>query len=80
MGPRAIDAGHRGCNTIQNSRNINLNGQFNFVNLYNKIEVTQEDQRQGKGGNRGNRARRKNPLTNPRQADSTKTASRRGPA
>ncbi len=25
-------------NTIQNSRNINLNGQFNFVNLYNKIK------------------------------------------
>ncbi len=24
-------------NTIQNSRNINLNGQFNFVSLYNKI-------------------------------------------
>ncbi len=25
-------------NTIQNSRNINLNGQFNFVSLYNKIK------------------------------------------
>lgn len=25
-------------NTIQNSRNINLTGQFNFVNLYNKVK------------------------------------------
>ncbi len=25
-------------NTIQNSRNINLNGQFNFVSLYNKVK------------------------------------------
>ncbi|MBS1546197.1 MAG: cell surface protein SprA, partial [Bacteroidetes bacterium] len=39
-------------NTIQNSRNINLNGQFNFVNLYNKIKYFKKinDKARSSGG------------------------------
>jgi cell surface protein SprA len=36
-------------NTIQNSRNINLNGQFNFVSLYNKIPWLKKINDKGKG-------------------------------
>jgi cell surface protein SprA len=37
---------------IQNSQNISLNGQFNFVNLYNKIPYLKRinDKAKGKGG------------------------------
>jgi cell surface protein SprA len=37
-------------NTIQNSQNINLNGQFNFVNLYNKSKYLKKINDKGKGG------------------------------
>jgi cell surface protein SprA len=39
-------------NTIQNSQTISLNGQFNFVNLYNKIPYLKRinDKARGKGG------------------------------
>lgn len=43
-------------NIIQNSRNISINGQFNFLSLYNKLdyfkEVNRKFQRQGRGGGR----------------------------
>jgi hypothetical protein len=58
-------------NTIQNSQNIAINGQFNFVNLYNKIEVAQEDQRQGQGAGR---VQGRQGTDTPTKADSTKTA------
>ena len=41
-------------NTIQNSRNINLNGQFNFVSLYNKIKYFKKINDKARGG--GNRS------------------------
>ncbi len=37
-------------NTIQNSRNINLNGQFNFVSLYNKIKYFKKINDKARGG------------------------------
>ncbi|MBP9159288.1 MAG: cell surface protein SprA [Flavobacteriales bacterium] len=62
-------------NTIQNSRNINLNGQFNFVNLYNKIGYLKKINDKAKGGNRGNRASAQKSTDKPKAgADSTKTA------
>ena len=43
-------------NVIQNSRNISINGQLNFLSLYNKIgyfkNVNRKFQRQGRGGGR----------------------------
>ena len=43
-------------NVIQNSRNISINGQLNFLSLYNKIDyfknVNRKFQRQGRGGGR----------------------------
>jgi len=47
-------------NTIQNSRNMSVNGQFNFVNLYNKIGYLKDlngssrarGRTTGRGGNR----------------------------
>jgi cell surface protein SprA len=39
-------------NTIQNSRTVNLNGQLNFVNLYNKIKYLKKINDKAKGGNR----------------------------
>ncbi len=41
--------------TIQNSQNIALNGQFNFVNLYNKVKFLKKINDKGKG--RGGAAR-----------------------
>ncbi len=39
-------------NTIQNSQNISINGQFNFVNLYNKVKYLKKinDKSKGRGG------------------------------
>ena len=42
-------------NTIQNSRQISVNGQFNFVNLYNKIPYLKKINSSGKGRGRGGR-------------------------
>lgn len=43
-------------NVIQNSRNISINGQLNFLSLYNKIDyfknVNRKFQRQGRAGGR----------------------------
>jgi len=43
-------------NVIQNSRNISINGQLNFLSLYNKVDyfknVNRKFQRQGRGGGR----------------------------
>lgn len=43
-------------NVIQNSRNISINGQLNFLSLYNKIDyfknVNRKFQRQGRGSGR----------------------------
>jgi cell surface protein SprA len=43
-------------NVIQNARNISINGQLNFLSLYNKIgyfkNVNRKFQRQGRGGGR----------------------------
>jgi cell surface protein SprA len=44
-------------NTIQNSRNINLNGQFNFVSLYNKIKYLKKINDKARGGGRSARGR-----------------------
>ena len=45
--------------TIQNSQNIALNGQFNFVNLYNKSKYLKKinDKGRGRGGSRGRTSR-----------------------
>ncbi|MBD3636163.1 MAG: cell surface protein SprA [Crocinitomicaceae bacterium] len=40
-------------NTIQNSRNFSVNGQVNFVNLYNKIPYLKKINTDGRGGRRG---------------------------
>ena len=51
-------------NTIQNSRNISVNGQLNFVNLYNKVEYLQKlnssSRSRSRGGNRNDRNDRNN--------------------
>ncbi|MCB0759479.1 MAG: cell surface protein SprA [Flavobacteriales bacterium] len=39
-------------NTIQNSRNINLNGQFNFVSLYNKFKYLKKINDKARGRSR----------------------------
>ena len=39
-------------NTIQNSQNISINGQINFVNLYNKIGFMKKINDKGRGGGR----------------------------
>lgn len=40
-------------NTIQNSRNFSVNGQLNFVNLYNKIPYLKKINNDGRGGRNG---------------------------
>ncbi len=42
-------------NTIQNSRTISVNGQFNFVNLYNKIKYLKKINDKAKGVKGGNK-------------------------
>ncbi|MCB9224655.1 MAG: cell surface protein SprA [Crocinitomicaceae bacterium] len=42
-------------NTIQNSRNFNVNGQLNFTNLYNKIDYLKRINNDGRGPKRGGR-------------------------
>ncbi len=50
-------------NTIQNSRTLSLNGQLNFVNLYNKIPYFKKinDKAKGKGGKKSTSAGKKDP-------------------
>src|SRR5690606_10923813 len=42
-------------NVIQNSRNVSLNGQLNFTNLYNKVPYLKELNQKLSGGGRSNR-------------------------
>jgi cell surface protein SprA len=53
-------------NVIQNSRNISINGQLNFLTLYNKIDyfknVNRKFQRQGRGTGRSVSQRSRNSL------------------
>jgi cell surface protein SprA len=58
-------------NTIQNSQNISVNGQLNFVNLYNKSKYLKKINDKGKGRSR-HKARKAKPP--PPRPDSTKTA------
>jgi len=57
-------------NTIQNSQNIAINGQLNFVNLYNKSKWLKKinDKGKGKAASKGGKA------ATPTKTDSTKTA------
>ncbi|MCB9170499.1 MAG: cell surface protein SprA [Flavobacteriales bacterium] len=48
-------------NTIQNSQNITLNGQLNFVNLYNKVKWLKKINDKTRSNNRGSRARAARP-------------------
>lgn len=41
-------------NTIQNNRTVNVTGQLNFTNLYNKVPYLKKVNADGKGGGRGN--------------------------
>jgi len=58
-------------NTVQNSQNISLNGQFNFVNLYNKSKYLKKINDKGKG--------RAAPKGGSRAAASAKTDSTKTP-
>ncbi len=58
-------------NTVQNSQNIALNGQFNFVNLYNKSKYLKKINDKGKG--------RAAPKGGSRAAASAKTDSTKAP-
>lgn len=40
-------------NTIQNNRTVNVTGQLNFTNLYNKVPYLKKVNADGKGGGRG---------------------------
>jgi len=40
-------------NTIQNNRTVNVTGQMNFTNLYNKVPYLKKVNADGKGGGRG---------------------------
>lgn len=40
-------------NTIQNSRNLTINGQFNLISLYNKVGYLQKINQDGKTNSRG---------------------------
>lgn len=53
--------------TIQNSRNINLNGQFNFVSLYNKIGYFKKINDKARG--RTTRPAARTPSTPPRDQE-----------
>lgn len=63
-------------NTIQNSRNFSINGQFNFVNLYNKIDYLKRINNNGKSG-RGGRGGRNTTNRNNKPEDKKKEAERK---
>ncbi len=62
-------------NTIQNSRNINLSGQFNFVSLYNKVKYFKKINDKARAGSRPPTNRRPgqdaNQAEKPKQPETT---------
>jgi cell surface protein SprA len=60
---------------VQNSRNINWNGQFNFTQLYNKVPYLKKvNQKYGRGGRRPGRGSGRTPRQpDPPKSDTTKT-------
>jgi cell surface protein SprA len=60
-------------NTIQNSRTISVNGQLNFVNLYNKIKFLKKINDKAKGNKGGSKGKKETEKPKGEKGDSTNT-------
>jgi len=58
--------------TIQNSRNFGVNGQLNFVNLYNKIDYLKRINQDGKKSRGGRNSGRGNKKVDPKKEEERK--------